>query len=72
MLTREDKIWLSQLAYLLLRGISEVIVGDYKTMISARRAKDILDFGETGKSSYTDFKETKHVETNIKARRSTS
>jgi hypothetical protein len=51
-LSREDKIWLAKLAGLVVRAISEVIVGTYKTVDSINRVKDIVRFGATDKSIY--------------------
>ena len=49
-LTREDKLWLAQLAALVVRAISEVIVNDWKTKVSIERTQDIIRFGKTDKS----------------------
>lgn len=53
-LTREDKIWFSRLAFLLLHGINDIICGQYKTEIAIHRGKDILKFGKTDKSIFEE------------------
>jgi len=54
MLKREDKIWLSKLAALLLRGIVEATISRESTRVAIYRYNDILDFGQTDKSKYYD------------------
>ena len=55
-LSREDKIWLAQLAALVVRALSEVICGSYKTAVSVERTKDIIAFGHGHKSLYLGVK----------------
>ena len=52
MITREDKIWLSRLAALIVGSITAVIIGAFKTQIAVARVADILKFGQTGLSDY--------------------
>lgn len=53
-LTREDKIWLSRLAALMIGALAEIIVGAYKTQIAINRIKDLLKFGTDDKSLYME------------------
>jgi hypothetical protein len=51
-LGREDKIWLSQLAALVVGAVNAIVCGAFKTQIAVERVKDILQFGTADKSNY--------------------
>ena len=51
-MTREDKVWLSRLAALVIGAVNEIVCGQYKTQIAVARVKDILRFGMDDESDY--------------------
>lgn len=51
-LTREDKVWLTRLAALIVSAVNEIICGQFKTQIAIDRVQDILSYGLDDKSDY--------------------
>lgn len=53
-LTREDKIWLSRLAALIIDAVNEIVCSQFKTQVAISRVKDVLKFGVDDNTLYLE------------------